>query len=226
MSSQPFFQPAASSPGAAREQRYIQPTLNHGLRIWWAFFWRNTLVSLGLGALLGLTVGYAARSAGIVLDPRLFTYGGAALEYFTAIFVMHYIVQKKFRGFRIILTSSEAGDSAPVLPPIFRRTFRIWWTYTWRSVIYRIVLTVAMTIPLGFLTGAMAAISPQVGQAFGSLMGIAISGAVGLFTIYSNILDEDIAGFRVSLAPRSTAVWPEEHAQIEPATPSAGPAVL
>ena len=28
------------------DRGYIQPTLGHGLRIWWAFYWRNTLLSL------------------------------------------------------------------------------------------------------------------------------------------------------------------------------------
>jgi hypothetical protein len=75
------------------------------------------------------------------------------------------------------------------------------------------------------VSGAVAAISPQLGQVFSWLMGVVMSGAVGLFTIYSNILDEDIAGFRVSLAPRTTAVWPEETLPVEPSPSSAGSVV-
>jgi hypothetical protein len=82
-----------------------------------------------------------------------------------------------------------------------------------------------MSVPLGVVTGAVAAISPQIGQVFTWITQVVISGAVGLFTIYSNILDEDIAGFRVSLAPRSTAVWPEEVLRVEPSRGVANSAV-
>ena len=46
----------------------------------------------------------------------------------------------------------------------------------------------------------------------------ALSGAVGLFVVYSNILDEDFGDFRVCLLPR-----PEPNAV--PGTPAANPAV-
>jgi hypothetical protein len=49
-------------------------------------------------------------------------------------------------------------------------------------------------------------------------VGIALGGAVGLFVIYSNILDEDFGDFRVCLLPRSEA-------KVAPATPAANPVV-
>jgi hypothetical protein len=226
MSSQPTFSGSGAVPAAsATSNNYIQPTLGHGLRIWWAFFWRNTGISYVVGALLAAGILFAAQLKHFQVDPRLFIFGGYVLEYFTAIFVVHYIVQKRFRSFRIILTPAGGGDSAQILPPIFKRTFRIWWTFVWRSVVYRVVLSVAMSVPLGVVTGAVAAISPQIGQVFTWITQVVISGAVGLFTIYSNILDEDIAGFRVSLAPRSTAVWPEEVLRVEPSRGVANSAV-
>ncbi|MGB6544422.1 MAG: hypothetical protein WA871_12175 [Candidatus Acidiferrales bacterium] len=40
---------------AAVESNYIQATLWHGLRIWWAFYWRTAVVSAILVAALILT---------------------------------------------------------------------------------------------------------------------------------------------------------------------------
>jgi len=113
--------------------------------------------------------------------------------------MMYFILRKRFRGFHIRLVSKS--DPAQVLQPTFRRTFRIWWTFTWRTLIYRIVLSFAMSVPMGFLTGAVAVIYPPLGPAFATFMGLAIEAGVGLFTIYSSILDEEISDFCVTLAP-------------------------
>lgn len=223
MSSQPSLTgSAAAVPKPASLGNYIQPTLGHGLRIWWAFFWRNTAISFVVTAVLSGGVMFAAQANHVRIDLKYLTFAGYAIEYLTAIFVVHFIVQKRFHAFRIILTPLGAGDSAQVLPPVFQRTLRIWWTFMWRSVVYRVVLTVAMSVPMGVVAGAFSAISPQAGRLFNGFMQLMISGAVGLFTIYSNILDEDIADFRVSLAPRNTPVWPEEVLRVEPSAGAAG----
>lgn len=222
MTSQPsmFGDSLAPQPSASPTSNYIQPTLSHGLRIWWAFFWRNTLLSGGLAFILGIELVLLARYIPLARSRYFLAYGAYVLEYITAIFIMHFIVRKKFQTFRIILAPSGDSDAAQILPATFRRTFRIWWTYTWRSAIYRVILGVAMSVPLGFLTGAVAAMSPRLGQVFGWLTGVAAGGAAGLFAIYSNILDEDIAGFCVSLAPRETPV-PAVTAAIAPSPGSA-----
>jgi hypothetical protein len=44
---------AHSAPGL---DDYIQPNLGHGLRIWWAYYWPTTLITLVLSFLLGLAV--------------------------------------------------------------------------------------------------------------------------------------------------------------------------
>jgi hypothetical protein len=193
--------PAAQADLAPND--YIQPNLGHGLRIWWAFYWRNTLVALVLGLQLGAVVQWLGDK-GMVSDrmrPLVLQVGGYALNYVPAIFVMYYIVRKRFRGFRIRLTSIGGGDPAQVLQPTLRRIFRIWWTFTWRTAVYTVILTVAMSVPMGFVMGAAAAISPAFGKAFGVLQSLVVAGAIGLFVIYSNILDEEIADFCVGLVP-------------------------
>jgi hypothetical protein len=185
---------------------YIQPTLGHGLRIWWAFYWRNAVIAIVLSFQLGAALQWLGAQGMISLRMRpLFLQAGSyVLNFVPAIFVMYYIVRKRFRSFRIRLTS--IGDSPQALEPTPRRVFRIWWTFTWRSIVYTIALSVAMTVPMGFVVGTAAVISPLFGRLFNLLQDLIVAGAVGLFVIYSNILDEEIADFSVSLAPAAASI--------------------
>ncbi len=186
MGDRPVAQPVASENG------YIQPTLSHGLRIWWALFWRTTLAS-------SISFGGPVLAFHLVLPP----YWSFSVDYAVTLAMMYFILRKRFRGFQIRLLSKF--DRTQVLQPNFRRTVRIWWTFTWRTLVYRIVLSFAMSVPLGFLSGAVAVIYPPLGPAFGFLVGLAIEAGVGLFTIYSSILDEEIGDFCVTLAANTIA---------------------
>jgi hypothetical protein len=215
--------PAAQADLAPND--YIQPNLGHGLRIWWAFFWRNTLVALGLSFQLGVAVQWLA-GRGVVSDrmrPLFLQFGAYALNYVPAIFVMYFIVRKRFRGFRIRLTTIGGGDSPRTLQPTPKRVFRIWWTYTWRTAVYTVVLSVAMNVPMGFLIGAATVISPTFGRVFTVFQSLVVAGAIGLFVIYSNILDEEIADFCVGLVP-TAPLTPVPTAGIAPTAETGGPA--
>jgi len=186
---------------------YVQPTLGHGLRIWWAFYWRNQLIAIILGLQLGAAIQWLVVRGVVPLASRalLIQGGSILLNYIPASVVLYFVFKKNFRSFRIRLTPRSAVESHEELPLTPMRAFRIWWTYTWRGVVYLVVLMVAMNVPLGFVTGAITVISPGLGQAFSQFMGIVIAGAVGLFVIYSNLLDEDIGDFHVGLISRSAA---------------------
>jgi hypothetical protein len=171
---------------------YIQPNLSHGLRIWWALFWRTTLAS-------SISYGGPVMAFHLVLP----SYWSYSVDYAVTLAMMYFILRKRFRAFQIRLVSKS--DRTQVLQPTLRRTFRIWWTFTWRTLVYRIVLSFAMSVPLGFLSGAVAVIYPPLGPAFGVFAGLAIEAGVGLFTIYSSILDEEISDFCVTLVPNSKA---------------------
>jgi hypothetical protein len=203
-SSPPSFGDGPAAPAESTSSSYVQPTLEHGLRIWWAFYWRNAVIAIVLSFQLGAAVQWlgAQGMLSLRMRPVFLQAGSYVLNFVPAIFVMYYIVRKRFRGFRIRLTS--IGDPAQVLEPTPRRVFRIWWTFTWRSIVYTIALSVAMTVPMGFVAGTAAAISPLFGRLFNIVQGVVVAGAVGLFVIYSNILDEEIADFSVSLAPAAS----------------------
>lgn len=193
-------------PADSSTNYYIQPTLAHGLRIWWAFYWRDSLVAFVLGMQLGSVVQWLVAH-GIVsgrMRPLALQLGIYGITYIPAIFVMYYVVRKQFRGFRIRLTSIPDGQPLRTLEPTPRRIVRIWWTYTWRTIVYTFVLTIAMWVPMGFVMGAATVISPTFGRLFGILQTLIVTGAVGLFVIYSNILDEEIGDFSIGLIPSAT----------------------
>lgn len=188
---------------------YIQPNLGHGLRIWWAFYWPAFLATAVLVIAFNVALRFVlqiptlpfALSRVIIFTARYAVY---ILYYVVAFFVIAYVLRKNFRDFRIGLLSNHGGDGAQLLPPTFSRTARVWWTFSWRTLVYRIIALVAAWVALGFLRGFLAAVLPgAISEALtNGVVQIVIDGVVGAFVIYSNILDEDISDFRVALWPR------------------------
>lgn len=172
----------------APKDNYIQPNLGHGLRIWWALFWRTTLASV-------ITYG-GPLAAFHRIPPPYTTY---AVNYAVTLAMMYFILRKRYRRFHIRLVSRT--DRSQTLPLTFPRSARIWWTFTWRTLVYRIALSFAMSVPAGFLTGTVAVIYPPLAGVFAILVQLVIEAGVGLFVIYSNILDEEMSDFCVTLAP-------------------------
>ena len=185
---------------AAQPSNYIQPNLGYGLRIWWAFYWRTLLSSILIAAGVNLVLPLLWNDRAIV---SLLRYDLYLFYYLSAFFTMAYILRRNFRLFRIALLSNRGGEGAQPLPPTLRRTARVWWTFCWRAVLYRIIAAVAVSFPLGWIMGFLAAILPgPAGFALISVMvQIILDGVVGMFVIYSNILDGDISDFRVALLP-------------------------
>ena len=182
---------------------YIQPTLAHGLRIWWAFYWRTSLVSLVAAFLLGL----GARqllSLG-ALTPATYNWtlkmGPYVMALASAVFVLHYAICKRYRTFRIGLMSTQQDTFGRELKPTRGRTLRVWWTFTWRAIAYTFFLSLAANILLTVLLGIAEAISPGLGRPLTMLTSTVVTGAASMFVIYSNVLDEDIGDFRVTLLP-------------------------
>jgi hypothetical protein len=208
MSQEPIvFDQIPSAGASAAIDDYIQPTLNHGLRIWWAFYWRNTVVSAILVAALILMIKPLLLSGALTIQAyRSFMLVAQwFITYAVSIPVIYFILRKRFQHFRIGLVALRAGVAGEELPPTLTRTLRIWWTFTWRTIVYRLILGFAGNIALGFVLGLLSGIFPRLQATFTFLMSVIIEGAVGLFVIYSNILDEDFSNFRVSLMPRAAA---------------------
>ncbi|MGH9732332.1 MAG: hypothetical protein ACRD4A_11570 [Candidatus Acidiferrales bacterium] len=213
--------PAANA--AAPPPNYIQPTLNHGLRIWWAYYWPTTLVV----AVLSFCVTYWLRVLyqDLVVSAAVFIWAARlqiyALTYLVAIFAIQYILRRPFRRFRIALVSTSVAESTERLAVTPVRGLRVWWTFTWRTIVYAAIAYVVVILPLGWFVGIFAP-GPIFTTIFFLLVGIVINGAISLFIIYSNILDEDFGDFRVVLLPREPV--PQNAAAAAP--PAASPASL
>jgi len=191
----------ASSQSGGHLDDYVQPTLSHGLRIWWALYWRTSLIGSVLVYFVAVWVGILTRNDVVSPEAGAVTVKASPYVLFFAVafFIMRYVVRKRFRGFRIRLTAAGFSDTTQELPPTKMRTARIWWSYTWRCIIYVAIASFIANIPLSVILMAAAAVSRTVAQIAGFCLGLVLNGAVGLFVIYSNILDEDIGGFRVGL---------------------------
>jgi hypothetical protein len=197
-----------NAPSAALESKpdttYIQPTLNHGLRIWWAYFWPTSLIA----GLLQFCAGYWLRVMyeRTTIDAHTVKAATLILPYAitaaTGLLIFRYLLGKRFRYFRLALLPAGSLSGAAPLRPIWRRTVRVWWTFTWRSVLYTLILSFLIGVSLGWLLGMLSETSRLMAVLVPLIQGLVVGAAVGLFVIYSNVLDEDFSDFRVVLLPR------------------------
>jgi hypothetical protein len=202
-----MFEPSPSSDPASALNDYIQPNLGHALRIWWAYYWPTTLITLVSSFLLGVLARVLWQNFIISARPLMLVtkYGAYVISYTVAFFMIRYVLGKTFRHFRVGLISNADPAMRKMLEPTLKRTVRVWWIFTWRTVVYGILAFVLVLYPMGMFVGIF---NPGLlfSTLFFWLLGTAIGGAIALFVIYSNILDEDIGDFRVALLPRQNAV--------------------
>ena len=199
-----FNAPSASS-AAAPLDSYIQPTLGHGLRIWWAYYWPTNLIAAVLIFcfqfwLRKLYENVILSARATVIAMRILPY---ATTYIVAFFIIWYVLGKRFRHFRIALLPAAGGADAQPLRRTFKRTLRVWWAFSWRTILYLVIASVAASVSLGMLTGFLSEMGRAMAVLVPLLESLLLSGAVGLFVIYSNILDEEFGDFRVVLLPRN-----------------------
>jgi hypothetical protein len=212
-----FDSPPSSNPVSALDD-YIQPNLGHAMRIWWAYYWPTTLITVVGGYLLGLVVRLLYENFIVSAKPLIpvTRNGGYVINYVAAFFVMRYVLGKTFRHFRLGLIPNGSTSSAQMLKPTFARTFRVWWIFTWRTVLYTVISFPLVIYPMGIFIGLFKP-GPVFASLFFLLLGFVVGGALSLFVIYSNILDEDIGDFRVALLPRQSVVLAQNPLVSDPA---------
>lgn len=180
---------------------YIQPTLGHGLRIWWAYYWPVSLISFFIivvgTVLLRKAWENDTLSAEVVLwATRILPY---VVIFVISVIGIRRILGKKFRAFSIVLLPRGTALRGEPLPLSFERTLRVWWEFIWRTVVYSAVFRIAGSVALGLTMGIFASMGRMMAAVVPFAMQVLIDGAVGLFVIYSGILDEEFGDFRVSL---------------------------
>lgn len=211
-----IYDAAAELPRAnLTDNDYIQPTFGHGLRIWWAIFWKVQLMSGVLDVLLRAWAMFLYRETTLdahLLRPILLA-GPYLIQYGATLLVMYLVLQKTFRNFRLSLTLGELGGNTEPAPYTWGRVARVWFAYSWRTLIYGLIAAFVVGFPTGALLGAFSRM-PAVYQTLQLLVGTMVNGAVGLFVIYTNVIDEQFGDFRVSLLPRQTSSAPVQTARL------------
>ncbi len=178
----------------------LQPTFDYALRAWWAYYWPTSLISLAailgarfvLSAVAGLLISLRTTRVLLVILP----YAAGLL---VSIFIIHYLLGKQFRDFRIALLPRAVSDPSRQLPVTFRRTIRVWWAFSWRTVVYSFIAEAVATIPLNVFIGTLSEMGRWPALLARMIAGAVIAGAVGMYVIYSNILNEEFGDFRVCL---------------------------
>lgn len=192
--------PSASAVGLVSGAPQI--TFNSALRVWWAYYWPTSVISFVFVAIvafwLGIFAGVSFPARFLLPAIRFLPY---IVSYTVAFFVIHYILAKRFRNFRVALLPTDAAAAGDPVRRTFRRTIRVWWAFSWRAFIYSLVATLVATIPLGFLLGAINLLGKFAAETGPILVKTAIGGLVGLYVFYSNILGEEFGDFRVCLVP-------------------------
>jgi hypothetical protein len=212
---------APSAPAASLPQRdYIQPNLGHALRIWWAYYWPTFLISSFIIGVLMVLLRKAWEN--VMVSGDVVRWANRILPYLVfyavSVLTIRYILGKKFRSFCIALLPRDASSGVQPLPRSFRRTLRVWWAFCWRAVVYSVIARVAAAVVLGFTIAILAAMGRVMALLVPIVSQVAIEGAIGLFVIYSAILDEEFEDFRVTLVPPGAVLGTAS--AVEPAAPN------
>ncbi len=199
-----MFDDASRSPASAPLEDYIQPTLNHGLRVWWAYYWPTSLISFVVIVAISIALrmawqNFLVTGHFVLWANRILPY---AVVYTVSLGLIHYVLAKRFRHFCIALLPLGVSSTTQPLPRTFARTARVWWAFSWRSIVFSVILRFAGGIAIGFVVAALSMMGPVMTALVPILSQVIIDGAVGLFVMYSAILDEEFGDFRVALLPR------------------------
>jgi hypothetical protein len=185
---------------ASLRSDYIQPNINHALRVWWAFYWRTNVAAIVLTVLVTRLLRLMFQSALISPDVALWSAKIAPYAFFyaAAMPVMRFVLHKRFRSFRIAVWARDGQPPSADQKPTYNQAIRVWWAFTWRVAIYGALATTMAGFPLRFIAGLFAP-SPQISALLQVCIALIVQAAVALFVLYSNILDEDMADFHVGL---------------------------
>lgn len=201
-----MFEATSATTAAPSLDAYIQPTLNHAIRVWWAYYWRTTLIAGCFSIFVNFTLrsvyGSASAQAGWLHWAKQSQ--DYVLTAIVAIFVVDYILQKQFKAFRIALLSTASTVQPQEVPVTLGRSIRVWWTFIWRIVVGTMIGFVVIILPLSWLI-TITRPPELIAAIIIFVVGFAIGGLIALFVIYSSILDEEFGDFRVALLPRKDA---------------------
>jgi hypothetical protein len=213
------FDAASLERSSPSQENYLQPNLGHGLRIWWAYYWPTSLISFIIIVVLSVMLRKAWEND--VLSTQVVRWANQILPYavLSAVSILGVwrILAKKFHSFSIALLPRAPATGSQPLPLSLQRILRVWREFIWRVVVYSVILRIAGSIALSLTIGILATLGGRTGAFVSFVSQGLMDAAVGLFVIYSGILDEEYADFRVTLVPRAVV---SAAPAVEPASPN------
>ena len=217
------FDAASLERASPSQEDYVQPNLGHGLRIWWAYYWPTSLISFIIIVVLSVLLRKAWENH--TLSTQVVQWANRILPYAVVSAVsmlgIWRILAKKFHSFSIALLPRAPASGNEPLSLSLQRTLRVWWEFIWRNVVYSVILRFAGSIALSLTIGILATLGGRTGAFVSFVLQGLMDAAVGLFVIYSGILDEEFADFRVTLVPRAPISIAAP--SVEPAAPNSLP---
>jgi hypothetical protein len=213
------FDAASLERSSPPQENYLQPNLGHSLRIWWAYYWPTSLISFIIIVVLSVLLRKAWEND--TLSTQVVRWANQILPYavISAVSMLGIwrILGKKFHSFSIALLPRAPASGSEPLSLSFQRTVRVWWEFIWRLVVYSVIFRIAGSIALSLTIGIFATLGGWTGAFVSFVSQVLMDAAVGLFVIYSGILDEEYADFRVTLVPRAVV---SAAPAVEPAAPN------
>lgn len=184
-------------------REWITPTFSHALRVWWAYYWPTWLIAAAIQFGAGVGLFAMARAGDLTPDEqtwilRVMPFVATAA---VGLFVFQYLLTARFGNFRIAIFPATYGENQLSLPPTFAHGTRIWMAFTWRAILFSVIAGFFVTFPLNAIVAIVTfgTMPPLVAAV---LVGALLNGGVGLFVMYSSILDEEFGTFSVRLVPR------------------------
>lgn len=215
-----LFDAASLEHPSPSQGNYLQPNLGHGLRIWWAYYWPTSLISAIIFVVLSVLLRKAWEND--VLSTQVVRWANRLLPYVVvsavSILGIWRILGKRFHSFSVALLPRAPASSSEPLSLSLQRILRVWWEFIWRNLVYSVIFRIAGSIALSLTIGIFAALGGRTGAFVSFVFQVLIDGAVGLFVIYSGILDEEFGDFRVTLVPRAVVLTAAP--AVEPAAPN------
>jgi len=91
------------------DSKFITPTFDHALVIWWALLWRPMLLALPIGVVIGFVVALVGAIADV---PRsaigyLTMLAGVVVNIPVGVYVVQLVLRKRFREFSIRLVKND-----------------------------------------------------------------------------------------------------------------------
>jgi hypothetical protein len=185
-----------------RDPRFLEPTRERALRVWWSFFWPwlvvSTLFDIASPRVGDWIVAHGYMSAKTLHSAMpLF---GIWLSVTLLMGAMDYALSRKYRDFRVALVA-KGGDATP-LERTFARVGRVTWRGFWWFVLYYVIFGLLfLDYPILVITQSFG-LQPGTLEIVRTVLGMFFAAVIGFYVFKHHIIDHAAGDAEVRLLPR------------------------